>query len=161
MWICRNITNKQAQRRRLQLVVEKWDVGFDIVCLLSFSTPPSRSLPPSASLCDAAKVNTAFSALNHRISQRKRGCALAERWWPGLGSGRGSRTLPQKRSVIAAPTGSSRLSEHVLAYWSAPTWHKYLHDTGWHGRSHHKSYKLITAHYRQHSEWPPGQTVAK
>lgn len=32
---------------------------------------------------------------------------------------------------------------------------------GWHGRSYHKSYKLIIAHYKQRSKWPPRQTVAK
>ena len=128
------------------------------LCLLSVSLSLSPSLPPSASLWGAAKVNTMFSALNHRISQRKRGqcpgTALVAR--PG-----GSRPQLQKCSIIPAPTGNSHLSEHVLAYSSAPTWHKYLHDMGWHRRSYHKSYKLIIAHYKQHSRWPPRQTVAK
>lgn len=125
--------------------------------------PLSLALPPSArSLRCGQSKHRVQSSQSQDLSEEEEGSALARRWWPGPGeSGRGSRPLPPKRSIIPAPTGNSHLSEHVLAHSSARTWHKYLHDMGWHGRSYHKSFKLIIAHYTQHSQWPPRQTVAK
>lgn len=121
----------------------------------------SLSLPPSDSVWVAAKVNTVLGVLNHRISQRKTGqgprtVPVAEQ----RGVEWGNRPLPPKRFIILAPTGNPNLSEPEFAYSSAHTWHKYLHDTAWHGRSYRKC-KLIIAHYKQHSQWPPRQTVAK
>lgn len=121
-------------------------------------------LPPSASFlrCGQSKHHVERSQ-SQDLSEEEGGSALARHRWPGVGRAGGEvRPLPPRSALsFQRQRGNSHLSEHALADPSAPTWHKYLHDTGWQGRSYHKSFKPIIGHYKQHSRWPPRQTASK
>lgn len=131
---------------------------------LSFSCLSLASLSPSICFflrCGQSKHHVERSQ-SQDLSEEEGGSALARLWWPGLGRVGGDvGHCPRSALSFQRQRGNSHLSEHVLAYPSAPTWHKYLHDTGWQGRSYHKSFKPIIGHYKQHSRWPPRQTASK